>query len=140
MMAILKTGIVTAVLGFGLAVGQPRYGNAKDSEVGQKATAHGTQTQQTNAGSVGAPDSQKLPPNMPKWNPGFGEQVPNKELSGSTPSTNSTLQRDTHGNMGREYFGWLGLVGLAGLFGLSRGTNPSPRPYIRDEKTLKHPG
>ena len=119
---ILWTGVATAVLGAGLA------------------TAQGTQTPQTNPNDAGASDSQRLPPDTPKWNPGFGEQVPNKELSGNTPSTNSTLQTDRHGNMGKEYFGWLGLLGLAGLFGLSRGTNPSPRPDIREERTLNHLG
>ena len=66
------------------------------------------------------------PPNAPKWNPGFGDQIPNRALSGNTPETNSSLQRDRDGNMGSEYFGWIGLLGLAGLFGLGRGTNPRP--------------
>jgi hypothetical protein len=138
MKANLQTGIITAALATSFALGQTRYGNANDPNVGQNATAQGTQT--ANPNKVGGSDSQKPQPSTPKWNPGFGEQVPNKELSGGTPATNSTLQKDRDGNMGDEYFGWLGLVGLAGLFGLSRGTNPSPRPDITDEKTLKHPG
>jgi hypothetical protein len=57
--------------------------------------------------------------------PGFHDEIPNK-ASGDRPATNSTLQKDRDGDMGSEYFGWIGLVGLAGLFGLSRGTNSAP--------------
>jgi hypothetical protein len=136
-------GIVTSALAASLAVAQERYGNANDPTVGQNATAQGTQTspQQVNPNAVGGSTAQQLPPpNAPKENPGFADEVPNKELSGGTPRTNSTLQKDRDGNMGSDYFGWLGLVGLAGLFGLSRGTNPSPRPDVKDEKTLRHGG
>jgi hypothetical protein len=65
--------------------------------------------------------------------PGFDDEIPNKTLSGDRPSTNSTLQQDRDGNMGSEYFGWIGLVGLAGLFGLSRGTNSAPVQPQSDE-------
>jgi hypothetical protein len=126
MKANLRNGILTVTLALSLAVAQ---------------TPSASPQQQANPNTVGGSYSQKLPqPSTPKWNPGFGEQIPNKELSGGTPRTNSTLQKDQDGDMGNEYFGWLGLIGLAGLFGLGRGTNPSPRPDITDEKTLKHPG
>jgi MYXO-CTERM domain-containing protein len=116
MKATFRTGLLTATFAL-VALTQP-----SPSEPPQQA----------NPNTVGGSYSQKLPqPDTPKWNPGFGEQVPNKELSGSTPQTNSTLQKDQGGDMGNEYFGWLGLLGLAGLFGLSRGTNPAPRPDNR---------
>jgi MYXO-CTERM domain-containing protein len=71
-----------------------------------------------------------VPENAPKWNPGFADQVPNRELSGNTPQTNSTLQ-ETRKDFSTSYFGWLGLLGLAGLFGLSRGSNPRPGDKTR---------
>src|SRR5687768_16065047 len=107
MNAIIRTGIVTAALTVSMAVGQTRQGNANDPAAGQHATAQGTQTPRANPYSA----------DTPKWNPGFGEEIPNKELSGNTPRTNSSLQKDGDGDMGNEYFGWLGLIGLAGLFG-----------------------
>jgi hypothetical protein len=71
-----------------------------------------------------------VPEDAPKWNPGFGEEIPNRALSGNTPQTNSTLQ-ETRKDFSSSYFGWLGLLGLAGLFGLSRGTNPRPEDRAR---------
>jgi hypothetical protein len=136
MKANIITGVVTMAFAATLAVGQTRYGNKNDTAVGQNATAQGTQAVQQGNQTV----TELPPPNAPTYNPGFADEVPNKELSGNTPRTNSTLQEDGDGNMGADYFGWLGLIGLAGLFGLSRGTNPSPRPDIKDEKTLKHAG
>jgi hypothetical protein len=59
--------------------------------------------------------------------PDFHDEIPNKAASRQDPRTNSSLQEDQRGNMGSDYFGWLGLIGLAGLFGLSRGTNPAPQ-------------
>lgn len=65
------------------------------------------------AGSTAAPATSQ------PANPGYGPQVPNNELSGNTPATNSSYQvgRNGHLKMG---IGWLGLLGLAGLFGLRR--------------------
>jgi hypothetical protein len=140
MKANIRTGVVIAAISAGISFGQERYGNANDPSVGQNATAQGTQTPKSDRDNAGRPAQAVQQPDAPKWNPGFGEQVPNKELSGNTPKTNSTLQKDGDGRISNEYFGWLGLVGLAGLFGLSRGTNPSPRPDTRDEKTLTHLG
>jgi hypothetical protein len=113
----LRTGILIATTAAGLAFGQTPYGNRDDPAVGKNATAGDTQ----------APKQTLPPPGAPTWNPGFGKEVENKALSGDTPETNSTLQKDRDGNMGKEYFGWIGLLGLAGLFGLGRGSNPAPR-------------
>jgi MYXO-CTERM domain-containing protein len=118
-----------AVMSSSLAVAQAPSGSADDSTAGKHATAGDTQVPRDTQKPAQLP-----PPGAPTWNPGFGKQVENKELSGDTPKTNSTLQKDRNGNMGDEYFGWLGLLGLAGLFGLSRGTNPAPSS-LTDERT-----
>jgi hypothetical protein len=108
MIKTFRMSVLTAALGAVLAIGQQTSPNA---------------TRGSHAPTL-------PPPGAPKENPGFGDQVPNRILSGQTPKTNSTLQKDGNGITGSEYFGWLGLFGLAGLLGLSRGTNPTPRRNV----------